>query len=292
MDTQKGQLVNDAVLSVLIVSYNTRDLTLECLKSVFEQTQGVDFEVLVVDNASADGSAEAIASAYPQVELIASNENLGFGQACNLAAKRSTGRWLVLLNPDTVVLDHALTRMFEFAKSQGPRTFIGGRTFYPDGRLEPRSCSGRPTVWSTFCFSVGLASLFRRTRCFDPESLGAWERDSSREVDIIAGCLLMTSREFWDELGGFDQDFFMYGEDYDLCLRARKGRRAQRTLSRGTDYPSRGGFGGRSGRPSHQIVQVASHGIQAPYGDVSSMARSALARPLGNQSDRGILATE
>ena len=211
-------------VSILVVSYNTREMTLACLASVYAQTTGVTFEVVVVDNDSTDGSADAVAAAFPQVRLIRPRGNLGFAKANNVAAAHAAGRWVLLLNPDTVILDGAVQRVVRFAESKPDPTLVvaGGRTFFGDGRLNYNSCHGAPTPWSLLCMGLGLSSLFRRSRLFNPESLGAWKRDTQREVDAVTGCFLLMHRTLWDRLGGFDEWFFMYGEDTDLCIRARK----------------------------------------------------------------------
>lgn len=209
-------------LSVLIVSYNTRELTLACLRSLYAETHGLGFEVIVADNASSDGSAPAIAAEFPTVRLIARQDNLGFARANNLAAEHATGEYLLLLNPDTVVLDGAVRKLVAFARSRPGAGIWGGRTLFADRSLNPTSCWARPTPWSMFCLGTGLASVFRRSRLFDPESLGPWARDTVREVDIVTGCFLLISAERWRELRGFDPVFFMYGEEADLCLRARE----------------------------------------------------------------------
>jgi GT2 family glycosyltransferase len=210
------------VVSIIVVSYNTRELTLACLNSVIEQTTGIDYELIVVDNASEDGSAAAIAQAAPSARLIALERNIGFARANNLAAKRACGEFLLLLNPDTVLLDHAVERVVAFARAHQEAGIVGGRTFFADMSLNYTSCHGRPTPWSLVCVGLGLSSLLRRSRLFDPESLGSWRRDSAREVDVVTGCLCLIRRELWDTLGGFDESFFMYGEDTDLCIRAWK----------------------------------------------------------------------
>lgn len=208
-------------VSVIVVSYNTRALTLKCLRSFFDETTGIDYEVRVVDNDSADGSADAIRAEFPNAALHASGENLGFGRATNLAADEARGEYLLLLNPDTEVLDGAVQKLLAFARSCPDKGIYGGRTILPDGTLDPGSCFGRITLWSAFCGFVGLTSLFRGRRLFDPESLGAWQRDSVRSVDIVAGCFMLIHRSVWEALGGFDPQFFMYGEEADFCLRAR-----------------------------------------------------------------------
>jgi N-acetylglucosaminyl-diphospho-decaprenol L-rhamnosyltransferase len=209
-------------LTVIIISYNTKKLTLDCLQSVYDQTHHISFEVVVVDNASSDGSAEAIEKKFPDVTLIKSKENIGFAKANNLAAKKAAGEYILLLNPDTLVLDEAIQKLHNFAVSNPKHLIYGGRTLFENFSLNPTSCWKQPSLWSLFCYATGLVSIFRRNKLFDPESYGPWQRDTVQEVDIVTGCFLLIKKNFWEELEGFDPNFFMYGEDADLCLRAKK----------------------------------------------------------------------
>jgi GT2 family glycosyltransferase len=207
-------------LSIIVISYNTREMTLACLASIARETRTAH-EVIVVENASSDGSAEAIAEAFPEVVLIAESVNHGFARAHPIAVARARAPWLLLLNPDTVVLDGALDKLLAFARRTPDAGIWGGRTLYADGRLNPFSCWGRMTPWSVFCRTAGLSAIFPRSTVFNPESYGGWDRSSEREVDIVTGCLFLIRRTDWDRLGGFDNAFIMYGEEADLCLRAR-----------------------------------------------------------------------
>ncbi|RMF81532.1 MAG: glycosyltransferase [Planctomycetota bacterium] len=209
-------------VTVIIVSYNTRELTLACLRSLFAETRDVRFECRVVDNASTDGSAAAIAEQFPQVRLDARKDNLGFAAANNRAARDAHSPYLLLLNPDTVVLDGAVDRLVAFARQHPDRRIYGGRTLFADGALNPTSCWRRSTLWSEFCHAVGLTACFRGSAWLNPEAYGGWPRDSVREVDLVSGCFFLIERELWEQLGGFDPAFFMYGEEADLCLRARR----------------------------------------------------------------------
>lgn len=209
-----------AELTVIVVSYNTRALTLKCLETLFANTHEARAHVVVFDNASRDGSAEAVAAAFPQVELIASPDNLGFAAANNLVAAAARTEWLLLLNPDTEVHDGAVDRLLAFSKARPQAGITGGRTVFPDGSLNAASCWMRITPWSVFCIATGLTAAFRGSALFNPEGMGNWQRDTVREVDIVVGCFLMIPRALWDELGGFDLKYFMYGEEADLCLRA------------------------------------------------------------------------
>jgi GT2 family glycosyltransferase len=208
-------------LSILVISYNTARLTLACLASVVAETQATTYEIIVVDNASSDASADAIAAALPKVRLIRSDENLGFARANNLAAGIAKGDLLLLLNPDTVVLDGAIDRLMAFAKARPEARIWGGHTVFGDGSLNPSNCWRRMSLWSLFCRATGLTGLFSKSEIFNAEAYGGWPRDTEREVDIVTGCFFLIERRFWEELGGFDPLFFMYGEEADLCLRAR-----------------------------------------------------------------------
>lgn len=209
-------------LTVIMVSYNTRALTLAALHTLFATTKATPFHTVVLDNASGDGSGDAIAEAFPQVELIRSATNLGFARANNLVAAAAQTEWLLLLNPDTEVHEGAVDNLMAFAAAQPQAGIWGGRTVFPDGRLNIASCWMRITPWSAFCAAVGLTAAFPRSAIFNTEAIGGWQRDTVREVDIVVGCFMLIRRELWQRLGGFDLRYFMYGEEADLCLRARR----------------------------------------------------------------------
>ncbi len=185
------------VLSILVVSYNTRAMTLDCLRSVVAETR-TPYELIVLDNASADGSAEAVAAEFPQARLIASPENLGFAEGNNVAARDARGEYLLLLNPDTLVLRGALDKLLAFAKEKPQAGIWGGRTLYADGSLNPFSCWRRLDLWALAMRATGLVSLFRESPIFNAEAYGGWRRDTVRGVDIVTGCLFLIRR---DDLG-------------------------------------------------------------------------------------------
>jgi N-acetylglucosaminyl-diphospho-decaprenol L-rhamnosyltransferase len=211
------------IVSIIVVSYNTREMTLACLRSIFAETKDASFEIIVWDNASGDGSAKAIAAEFGgHLKLFASQENLGFAAANNLAARNASGQLLLLLNPDTIVLDQAIDRLIDFTRSEPVAQIWGGRTVFANGNLNPASCWTQQSLWSLLCQAVGLSSVFRRSSLFNPEGLGGWRRDGQRRVDIVSGCFLLIRRDLWNRLEGFRPEFFMYGEEADLCLRARR----------------------------------------------------------------------
>lgn len=209
-------------LSIVIVSYNTRHLTAEAIESVYKETTKTDFELIVLDNLSSDGSAEYIEEKFPDLKLIKSEENLGFAGGNNKAIESAQGEYVLLLNPDTVVLDGAIDTLMDFARAEPQAGIWGGRTLFGDRTLNPTCCHHRMTLWNQICTAVGLSSVFKDTTLFGGEHYGSWQRDSVRQVDIVSGCYLLTRLETWRKLGGFDLTFFMYGEEADLCLRAGK----------------------------------------------------------------------
>jgi GT2 family glycosyltransferase len=207
-------------VTVAVVSFNTRAATLACLESVLA-TGIAGLQVVVVDNASTDGTPHAIASRFPQIRLVLVAENLGFAKAVNVAASEAEPGYLVLLNPDTIVLPGSLEALLEFALRHPEYRMYGGRTLRSDGSLDPSSCWGSPSLWSLTCYATGLSTAFKGSTVFDPESLGRWQRNSVRTVPVITGCLLLISVHDFQSLGGMDERFFLYGEDAEFSLRAR-----------------------------------------------------------------------
>ena len=213
-------------LSIIVVSYNTADMTIAALQSVFDTGAGVNFELLVCDNESPDGSADKIEAAFApelgrRLKLVRSGGNLGFGRANNLMAQQARGRQILLLNPDTIVLPGALQNLLAFAAQTPAARIWGGRTYDGDRKLDPSSIWARMSVWTVFCYAFGLQKMFPNSALFNSEAYGGFDRQSERAVDIITGCYLLIDTDLWRALDGFDARFFMYAEEADLCLRAR-----------------------------------------------------------------------
>lgn len=209
-------------VTVVIVSFNTRELTLRAIETLLANAGDVSMRIVVWDNASHDGSADAIAAAFPGVELIRSTENVGFGMANNAVARMADTEWMLLLNSDTETHPAAVERLLAFAKDHPQAGLVGGRTVFPDGSLNSTSVFNRMTCWSLFCLGLGLSRVFPESPLLNPEGIGGWQRDSVREVDIVTGCFLLVRTELWHRLGGFNERYFMYGEDVDLAMRSRK----------------------------------------------------------------------
>ena len=209
-------------VSVVVVSYNSaRDLP-ACLDSVAASTptSAGSVEVVVVDNASSDGSADLVRSRYPGARVVDAGANLGFAAAVNRGVAHSSGELLVLLNPDAVLLPGSLEALVGFARDHPEHGLYGGRVVTEDGSNDPSSCWGAMTLWSLLCFATGLSTALPRHPLLDPETLGRWERDTVREVPVLTGCLVLAPRAVWDALGGLDEAYWLYGEDADLSLTA------------------------------------------------------------------------
>jgi hypothetical protein len=213
-----------AEVTIVIVTYNSEGQIRTCLESVFAQRKQITQQVIVVDNHSRDGTVALLREHFPEVELILPGANLGFAKGVNLGVRHACAEFVLLLNPDTEILDHAVDVIVDFATENPGHGLYGGRTLKPDGSLEPSSCWGEPTLWSMAMFALGMTTFMPGNRWLDPESLGHWQRDTVREVGVITGCFLLASKAMWHELGGLDEHFFMYGEDVDLAIRARRAR--------------------------------------------------------------------
>jgi N-acetylglucosaminyl-diphospho-decaprenol L-rhamnosyltransferase len=209
-----------AELTIIVVSWNTRELTLRCLETLFDNTPDLSMQVIVVDNNSEDGSADAVAARFPQVGLIRNPGDFGFARANNVAIETVNTEWVLLLNPDTEVHPSAINNLLAFSKNHPEAGITGGRTVFPDGSLNIASAWNKMTPWSLFCSFTGLSVIFSQTTFFNSEAIGGWKRDTVRHVDIVQGSFLMISTALWRRLGGFHPRYFMYGEEADLCLRA------------------------------------------------------------------------
>ncbi len=209
-----------AELTVIVVTWNTRELTLRCLETLFENTPNLNMRVIVADNGSEDGSADVIAERFPQVDLIRNEADFGFARANNEAMKRVDSDWVLLLNPDTEVHPRAINNLLAFSKQHPEAGITGGRTVFPDGSLNPASAWNKTTAWSLFCYLSGLTIACKRSSFFNPEAIGGWKRDTVRHVDVVQGSFFMLPTALWRKLGGFDRRYFMYGEEADMCLRA------------------------------------------------------------------------
>jgi GT2 family glycosyltransferase len=205
-------------VSVVIVNWNTVDLLRACIASVFNATRSINFEVIVIDNASADGSVEMVRQEFGKAIVIANAKNVGFATANNQGMAIATGRYVLLLNSDTVVLDGAIEKTIAYADRWPDTAALGCRILNPDRSLQ-NSCFMFPSLVNLLLFSTYLYRFFPRSRFFGREQMTWWDRDDAREVDVVTGCYMLVRKQAIDEVGMMDSGFFMYAEETDWCYR-------------------------------------------------------------------------
>lgn len=208
-------------LSIILVSYNTAPYLRRALESVIAETHNTPYELIVVDNASSDDSVAMLRQHFPQIHLIASGQNSGFAGGVRQGAAVAQGKYLLLLNPDTVILNAAIDRLMDFAKTHPDNGIWGGVTLNNDLSINTQHAWAKPNVTDLLFSTLGLSRLFKHSALFNHANYGGWQRDSIKAVDITSGCFFLTTRVVWDKLDGLDARFFMYAEEADYCLRAQ-----------------------------------------------------------------------
>lgn len=206
-------------LSIVIVNYNVEHFLEQCLFSVRKAIANIEAEVYVVDNNSVDGSLKMLSEKFPEVKVIANKDNVGFSRANNQAIRVSTGEYVLLLNPDTVVEDDTFTKTIEFMDTHPDAGGLGVKMVDGKGRFLPESKRGLPTPATAFYKMFGLAKLFPHSKRFARYYLGHLDNDEVNEVEILSGAFMLMRRETLDKCGLLDETFFMYGEDIDLSYR-------------------------------------------------------------------------
>jgi GT2 family glycosyltransferase len=208
-------------VSVIIVNWNTRDILRDCLSSIFKQTQGIEFEVIVIDNGSNDRSVEMVEAEFPQVTIIANTENRGFAAASNQGIAVAKGRYILLLNSDTTILDDVIKKTVLFADAHREAAVVCCKALNPNGTLQP-TCFMFPSLLNMFLSATYLYKLFPRSKFFGRERMTWWNRDDMREVDVTTGCFMLVRRQAIEKVGLMDERFFVYGEETDWCYRFKK----------------------------------------------------------------------
>lgn len=209
-------------LSVIIVNYNVKLFLEQCLDSVFKASAGLNLEVFVVDNNSSDGSVEYLKARFPAVHFIANKDNVGFAIANNQAIRQSEGKYVLLLNPDTVIGEHALTRVCDFMKTHLEAGALGVKMIDGFGCFLPESKRGFPSPWASFTKMIGLSRLFPKSPLFGRYHLRYLDENQVHEVDVLAGAFMLFRKEALENTGLLDETFFMYGEDIDLSYRVKQ----------------------------------------------------------------------
>jgi len=210
---------NDILISIVIVNYKVPHCLLEALHSLRLAKYYDRSEVIIIDNASGDNSREIVTSRFNEVQWIQLKTNIGFGKACNIGVEAARGRYLLLLNPDTVISSNTLASAVEFMEAHPKAGLMGPKILNPDGTLQQSCRRSIPTPSVAFYYFAGLSYLFPKSRRFGRYHLTYMDEDESAQVDVISGSFMFMKRELFNDIGGFDKRFFMYGEDIDLCYR-------------------------------------------------------------------------
>lgn len=210
-------------LSIVIVNYNVAYFLEQCLQSIFDSVIDFEMEIFVVDNNSVDTSISMVSSKFPTVKLIANRNNLGFSKANNQAIKRASGKYILLLNPDTLLEPETLQMTVDFMEANADAGGLGVQMVDGKGNFLPESKRGLPTPAAAFYKIFGISSLFPHHRKFSAYHLGHLDKNEIHEIDVLSGAFMMMRKETLDKVGLLDEDFFMYGEDIDLSYRIIKG---------------------------------------------------------------------
>lgn len=223
LDAGEEIRVRDSVdVSVVIVSWNSWGVLRGCLDSIIRTSDGFMYEIIVVDNASSDSSCDEIVRDYSSVRLIKNDKNIGFAAANNVAIRQALGRYVLLLNPDTIVHSGAIIASIRFADKEKKCGVLGCRTLEANGTLQ-HNCFLSPSPLNFALSTFGLHTLFPNSRIFGRERMTYWELEDSRKVPNVAGCYMLVRHEAIVDVGLLDEQFFMYAEEMDWCKRFREG---------------------------------------------------------------------
>lgn len=209
-------------LSIVIVSYNTKELVSDCLKSIRAASKDLKVETFVVDNNSFDGTAEMVQTDYPWVKLIANKDNRGFSKANNQAIRKAKGDYVLILNPDTRVLPETFKKMIGFLEENPDVGVATCRVEFPNGNIDPDCRRHFPTPWRAFTHFGGLSKIFPGVKLFNQYNYGYLPEDIEHEIDACVGAFMIIPRKAIEKVGMFDEEYFFYGEDLDWCWRFRE----------------------------------------------------------------------
>ncbi len=207
-------------LSIVIINHNTKALTNQTINSVLNGTDGLDYEIIVVDNS--DKSDEFYFSDRDNIKVISGVENKGFGNACNIGASKAKGEYLLFLNSDTIVENEAIYKSLIYLKSNKDIGILGIKTFLEDGTFDNGCKRGFPTPMTALYYFLGFDKKHPENRKYGAYHQTFIDNNKTSEVDAVSGAFMIIKKQLYDELGGFDEAFFMYGEDLDICYRAKE----------------------------------------------------------------------
>nr|MCS5620877.1 glycosyltransferase family 2 protein [Nitrospinaceae bacterium] len=200
-------------LSIIIVSFNTRDVLLDCLESVYAKTEGISYEIIVVDNASSDESPGSVAERFPDIHLIRNDVNRGFSTANNQGICESTGRWVALLNPDTRLIENSFQKIARYLQKHSEFSILGPGIVNKSGQQSPTR------LWEDTPLDAGWKILGLYNPSNELQRMGGMQ---AKEVLVISGCCFVIRRELFEEIGLLDENYFLYNEEDDFCRRARQ----------------------------------------------------------------------
>jgi len=209
-------------LSIIIVSYNTKEFLKKCLESIKNANSKFNYEIIVVDNDSSDSSLEMLEKEFPDISLIKNKENLGFSRANNQGVKKAKGKYLLFLNPDTVLNKDTLPTLMKFMERNKDVGISTCRLVMPNGKIDDACHRGFPTPWNAFCHFSGLSRMFPKIKLFSGYSLSYLNFEEIHEIDACAGAFMLVRREAGEKIGWWDEDYFFYGEDLEFCFRIKE----------------------------------------------------------------------
>ncbi|OGH06242.1 MAG: hypothetical protein A2171_02960 [Candidatus Levybacteria bacterium RBG_13_35_9] len=207
-------------LSIVILNFNSKEFALRCVNSIKkhykEKLADNTYEIFVVDNASSDGSKQVFEK-ISDIIFIYNNKNLGFSKGNNTAVNKTKGRYVLFLNPDTIVHKNTLSKMIDFMDSHKEAGAATCKVLMGNGEIDDASHRGFPTPWNSLMFFIGLSKLFPKSKIFNGYQMGWLDMNKTHEINVLAGAFMMVRREAGDEVGWWDEDYFFYGEDIDFC---------------------------------------------------------------------------
>ena len=209
-------------LSIIIVNYHHSHILGDCLESVYRTIEKIQFEIILVDNSSTDGGLESILKNYPVIRFIKNSENAGFARANNQGAKIASGDFLLFINPDTIVIEDAIESMLDYIRSDSSIGILGPKVLNSDQTVQ-YSCRKFPTIWSGLFNRYSLTTkLFPNNRYSRDYLMLDYDHNSIRSVDWVSGCCMMMSKSTFKKANGFDENYFLFTEDVDLCQVIKK----------------------------------------------------------------------
>ena len=209
-------------LSIIIVNYNTKDLTMQTIQAVIDTTHKTKYEIILVDNASSDGMVEAVRKGYLNVKVIVNTENLGFSKANNMGMKQSIGKYILLLNSDTKVLGNSIDKCFDYIDLHKDIGALGPKINLANGKFDHACKRGFPTPSASLFYMMKLDKLFPKSEKYGRYKMNYLSNDDINEVDSLTGAFMMVRNEVINKIGMLDEEFFMYGEDLDWCYRIKE----------------------------------------------------------------------